>query len=63
MGNKRDFEEYPLMLRVPEVAEILGNSRASCYNLVKSKGFPVLRAGAKRLVVRDIYNKCYRCYR
>jgi Prophage CP4-57 regulatory protein (AlpA). len=33
------------MLSVPDVATVLGISRAGAYELVKSQGFPVLHIG------------------
>ncbi len=53
MAAKKDLHDYPYMLRVPEVAEVLGISRSGCYNLVKSAGFPALRIGKRLLVPRD----------
>ena len=47
------FEELPLMLSVPEVASVLGISRAGAYELVKEKGFPSLTIGSRILVPRD----------
>ena len=47
----KNFEELPLILKVEEVGKILGVSRATAYTLVRSKGFPCVRVGAKLLVV------------
>ena len=47
------FEEMPLMLSVPEVAAVLGISRAGAYELVKERGFPTLTIGSRILVPRD----------
>ena len=47
------FEEMPLMLSVPEVAAVLGISRAGAYELVKERGFPSLTIGSRILVPRD----------
>ncbi len=47
------FEEMPLMLSVPEVASVLGISRAGAYELVKEKSFPSLTIGSRILVPRD----------
>ena len=49
----KSFDELPLMLSVPEVAAVLGISRAGAYELVKEKGFPSLSIGARILVPRD----------
>lgn len=37
-------------LKVEEVGQLLGISRASAYNLARSEGFPSIRVG-KRLVI------------
>ena len=47
------FDELPLMLSVPEMASVLGISRAGAYELVKEKGFPSLCIGSRILVPRD----------
>ncbi len=47
------YEELPLMLSVPDVASVLGISRAGAYDLVKEKGFPTLTIGSRILVPRD----------
>lgn len=44
------YDDLPLMLSVPEVASVLGISRAGVYDLVRSDGFPVIRIG-KRVVI------------
>ena len=49
----KSFDELPLMLSVPEVAAVLGISRAGAYELVKAKGFPSLSIGTRILVPRD----------
>lgn len=46
----KSYDELPLMLSVPEVAAVLGISRAGTYELVKSDGFPSLKIG-NRIVV------------
>ena len=47
------FEELPLMLSVPEMASVLGISRAGAYELVKEKGFPSLTIGSRIIIPRD----------
>ena len=49
----RSFDDLPLMLSVPEVASVLGISRAGAYELVKEMGFPSLTIGSRILVPRD----------
>ncbi len=47
------FDELPLMLSVPEMASVLGISRAGAYELVKENGFPSLTIGSRILIPRD----------
>ena len=49
----KSFDDLPLMLSVPELASVLGISRAGAYELVKEKGFPSLTIGSRILVPRD----------
>ena len=49
----KSYEELPLMLSAPEVAEVLGISRAGAYDLVLSAGFPHLKLGNRILVPKD----------
>lgn len=44
------FEDMPLFLSAPQIAQILGISRAGAYQLMHAKGFPTIRLG-KRMVV------------
>ena len=41
------------MLSVPEVAKVLGISRAGAYELVRATGFPHIRIGNRIVVPRD----------
>ena len=43
----KSYDELPLMLSVPEVAAVLGISRAGAYGLVRSNGFPALKIGSR----------------
>ena len=53
----KSYEELPLMLSAPEVAEVLGISRAGAYDLVRSAGFPHLKLGNRILVPKDKFLK------
>lgn len=48
----KSYDELPLMLSVPEVAAVLGISRAGAYELARSKGFPALNIGSRIVVQR-----------
>ena len=47
------YDSLPLALTAPEVGEVLGISRASAYELVRSRGFPHIRIGTRILVPKD----------
>ena len=49
----RSYDDLPLMLSAPEVAEVLGISRAGAYDLVRSAGFPRMKLGNRILVPKD----------
>ena len=49
----KSYDELPLMLSVHDVAEVLGISKSSAYVLVKEKGFPKLKIGARVVGPRD----------
>lgn len=49
----KSYDELPLMLSVPEVAAVLGISRAGAYELVRSDGFPTLRIGSRIVVPKE----------
>lgn len=49
----KSYQDFPLTLTAPEVAEVLGISRAAAYELVRSKGFPHMKIGTRILVPRD----------
>ena len=49
----KSYADLPLTLSAPEVAEVLGISRAAAYELVRSKGFPHMKIGTRILVPKD----------
>lgn len=49
----RSYDELPLMLSVPEVAAVLGISRAGAYELVRTEGFPALKIGSRIVVPKE----------
>ena len=52
-NNYKNYSELPLTLSVPEVAAVLGISRAGAYELVRSDGFPKIRIGSRIVVPKD----------
>ena len=53
----RSYDDLPLMLSAPEVAAVLGISRAGAYDLVRSAGFPHMKLGNRILVPKDKFIK------
>lgn len=53
MSKYKSYDELPLMLSVPEIAAVLGISRAAAYELARSKDFPALRIGTRIVVPKD----------
>ena len=49
----KSYEDLPLMLSVPEMAAVLGISRAGAYELARSEGFPTLRIGTRIVIPKD----------
>ena len=49
----KTYDELPLMLSVPEVAAVLGISRAGAYDLARSRGFPALTIGTRIVIPKD----------
>lgn len=47
------YDQLPLMLSVPEIATVLGISRAAAYELARSKGFPSLRIGTRIVIPKE----------
>lgn len=49
----KTYDELPLMLSVPEVAAVLGISRAGAYELARSRDFPAITIGSRIVVPKD----------
>lgn len=47
------YDQLSLMLSVPEVAAVLGISRAGAYELVRAEGFPALKIGSRIVVPKE----------
>lgn len=45
------------MLSVQEIAKVLGISKTSAYELVRSKGFPVLKIGSRLVVQKEKFRE------
>jgi len=51
----RNIAEFPLVLRVDDVAKIMDISRVAAYNLVHSEGFPCKQVGRRLTIPRDAF--------
>lgn len=50
----KSFDELPLMLSVPEAAEVLGISAVSLYKLIRNdNSFPVVAMGRRKCVPKE----------
>ncbi|WP_026049359.1 helix-turn-helix domain-containing protein [Bacillus bingmayongensis] len=47
--------DYPIMLNVDHVKEILGVAQRTAYDIMDQKGFPLVRIGRKKVVPRDAF--------
>lgn len=52
-NNYKNYSDLPLTLSVPEVAAVLGISRAGAYELAHSASFPKVKIGKRILVPKD----------
>ena len=49
----RSYDELPLFLNAKMVAQVLGVSPSSGYELMHEPGFPVLRVGSRMVVPKE----------
>ena len=49
----RSYDELPLFLNAKLVAEVLGASPSSGYELMHEPGFPVLKVGSRMVVPKE----------
>ena len=52
-SSYKTYDDLPLMLSVPDVAKVLGISRAGAYDLAHSKEFPSIKIGSRIIVPKD----------
>ena len=52
-SSYKDFKELPLFLNAGMVADLLGVSQSTAYELMHEKDFPTLRVGSRMVVPRD----------
>ena len=49
----KSYDELPLFLNARMVAQLLGVSNSSAYELMHEKNFPTLRIGSRMVVPKD----------
>ena len=47
----KSFDQLPITIQAEDIAAILGISRAGAYTLMRSKGFPTIYVGKRRMIV------------
>ena len=52
-SNYKSYNELPLFLNAETVAQVLGVSPSSGYELMHEPGFPVLRVGSRMVVPKE----------
>ncbi len=52
-SSYKSYDELPLFLNAATVAEVLGVSPSSGYELMHEKDFPVLRVGSRMVVPKE----------
>lgn len=52
-SNYKTYDELPLFLNAETVANVLGISMSSAYELMKEKDFPALRVGNRLIVPKE----------
>ena len=52
-SNYKSYDELPLFLNAETVAQLLGISISSMYELMHEKGFPVLKIGNRMVVPKE----------
>ncbi|MGH1297216.1 helix-turn-helix domain-containing protein [Bacillus pretiosus] len=48
-------KDYPIMLNVTHLEEILGVAKRTAYGIMDQKGFPLVKLGRKKVVPRDAF--------
>ena len=48
-----NYGELPVMLSVPDVAQIMGIALDGAYTLVRSKDFPAFKVGSRIIIPKD----------
>jgi excisionase family DNA binding protein len=57
MSIKNEEENYPIILTVKEISNILKISKPTAYEIMNQSDFPLLRIGRCKRVLRDEFFK------
>ena len=52
-SSYKTYDDLPLMLSVPDMAQVLGISRAGAYELAHSREFPSMKVGSRIIIPKD----------
>lgn len=52
-SSYKSYDELPLFLNAKTVAQVLGVSISTAYELMHDPGFPVLRVGSRMVVPKE----------
>jgi predicted DNA-binding transcriptional regulator AlpA len=51
--GQMERKDYPLILQIKDIQQILGFSKSTTYEITKQKGFPLLEINKRKIVYRD----------
>ena len=57
MSNCKSYDDLPLFLNASLVAQVLGVSISTAYELMNEPGFPVLRVGSRMVVPKKKFTQ------
>ncbi|MEW4286698.1 AlpA family phage regulatory protein [Priestia koreensis] len=46
-------KDYPLILQIKDIQQILGFSKSTTYEIIKEVGFPLIQINKRKIVYRD----------
>lgn len=48
-------DDFPIVLQIRHICEILGFSKSTAYEMIKENGFPLLEINGRKIVYRDSF--------
>ena len=52
-SSYKTYDDLPLMLSVPDIAKVLGISRAGAYELAHNREFPFMKIGNRIIIPKE----------